>query len=172
MTDIRDDIQLRRCAVDDSAARTLLDEYFATREAGFPASLGTYRRTDPTPADFENPRGVFLVATGEGASGDREDIGCGGVRLIAHSPGVTRFEIKHLWVQPHTRGRGIGRQLMEELEWRALAFGGSEIVLDTNATQVEAEALYRSAGYIEIPPYNDNVNATLWFAKNLTTELE
>ena len=162
----------RPYAVDDPAALALLDEYFDMRRAGFPTTMGSYRRVDPDPADFAHPNGVFLIIAGPTITGERGNIGCGGVRHIPHSPGVTRFEIKHLWIQPHARGRGVGRRLLDELEWRALAFGGSEVVLDTNATQVEAAALYRSAGYIEIPSYNGNANATHWFAKNLTTELE
>ena len=40
-------------------------------------------------------------------------------------------------------------------------------VLDTNATLEAAQALYRSSGYGEIEPYNDNPNATHWFRKEL-----
>lgn len=129
--------------------------------------MGLYVPTRPVAGDFEAPRGVFLhVIEGDTA------VGCGGVKLIAHWPGVTRLEIKHLWLQPQARGFGLGRALLEELESRALAFGASEVVLDTNASQVAASALYRSSGYVEIARYNDNPNATHWFAKNLTTELE
>jgi hypothetical protein len=32
-------------------------------------------------------------------------------------------------------------------------------VLDTNATLEAAQGLYRSSGYLEVAPYNDNPNA-------------
>lgn len=78
-----------------------------------------------------------------------------------------RYEVKHLWIQPRMQGRRLGRALLTELERRARAFGATEVVLDTNASLVAADNLYRSSGYDEIEPYNDNPNATHWFRKNL-----
>jgi hypothetical protein len=43
-------------------------------------------------------------------------------------------------------------------------------VLDTHASLASALALYRSSGWDEVPPYNDNPDATHWFAKSLTEE--
>jgi GNAT superfamily N-acetyltransferase len=62
---------------------------------------------------------------------------------------------------------GLGKALLAELERRAREFGATEVVLDTNAALVEAGGLYRSAGYAEVEPYNDNPNATHWFRKEL-----
>ncbi|MCU1416766.1 MAG: hypothetical protein JWP32_940 [Schumannella sp.] len=140
---------------DDPVAVRLLEDYFASRELGFVG--GVYRRTPPDAAAFVPPLGTFLVVY------DDEDapVGCGGVRMIA--PG--RAEIKHLWLDPSTRGRGWGRTLLTELEARAVGLGAHVIVLDTNATLEAAQALYRSSGYDETEPYNDNPNATHWFTK-------
>jgi len=165
-------VSYREAPVTDDAAASLLTEYFSSRAATFPAAMGIYRTTLPSPADFRPPRGVFLLVEGEAVDGAPADVGCGGVRLLSHSAGVTRFEVKHLWVQPHLRGRGVGRDLLQELEARALAFGASELVLDTNSALAAASGLYRSSGFVEVPAYNANPNATHWFAKNLTTELE
>ncbi|MCY7325343.1 MAG: GNAT family N-acetyltransferase [Microbacteriaceae bacterium] len=165
-------VSYREASVTDDAALVLLSEYFSSRAESFPSSMGEYRATFPAPGDFEPPRGVFLIVEGEDLAGEPADVGCGGIRLLSHSAGVTRFEVKHLWLQPHLRGLGLGRPLLDELEARARAFGASELVLDTNEAQQAASGLYRSSGYGEIPPYNDNANATHWFAKNLTTELE
>ena len=153
--------------MEDESSGRLLSDYFASRASTFPASMGEYRLALPTASDFVPPRGVFLLVEHEGA-----DVGCGGIRLVPTAAGVTRFEVKHLWTDPSVRGRGLGRLLLQELEARAVAFGASELVLDTNATQVAASNLYRASGYAEIPPYNDNPNATHWFAKNLATGLE
>ncbi len=148
----------RESAVDEPAAHALLAEYFGSRELSFPTNQGAYRIVFPDPAAFVPPAGVFLVVEHDGA-----DVGCGGIRQL--SP--TRYEVKHLWLQPHTRGLGLGRALLAELERRAAAFGATEVVLDTNASLEAAAGLYRSSGYVDIPPYNDNPNATNWYRKEL-----
>ena len=118
-------------SVDDPVAVRLLDDYFGSRELGFVG--GVYRRTPPDPASFVPPQGTFLVVY------DEQDVavGCGGVRMI----GDGRGEIKHLWLDPSTRGRGWGRTLLTELEARAVGLGARVIVLDTNATHWFAKPL-------------------------------
>ena len=59
-----------------------------------------------------------------------------------------RAEVQKLLVHTTARRRGLGRQLMAEIERAALADGRTLLVLDT-ATDA-AEALYRSLGYAEI----------------------
>jgi ribosomal protein S18 acetylase RimI-like enzyme len=151
----------------DAAAVALLTEYFHSRELGFTGSQG-YATTFPTAAQFEPPRGVFLVLEGEDLAGEAADVGCGGIRRIDDAPGgAVRFEVKHLWLQPHVRRLGLGRALLAELERRALEFGAEELVLDTNASLEAAGGLYRSMGFESVEPYNDNPNATNWYAKRL-----
>jgi ribosomal protein S18 acetylase RimI-like enzyme len=143
-------------STDAPIADELLGEYFTSRELGMPG----YRTFRPDPALFTPPAGLFLVAQSDGVP-----IGCGGVRMLAPDRG----EIKHLWVRPAARGSGLGRALLGELERRAAGFGAAEIVLDTNERLEAAQALYRSSGYVDIAPYNDNPNATHWFRKELST---
>ena len=148
-------------AVDSEPAATLLGEYFAARSAGFTG--GTYQVFAPDPALFTPPAGVFLVAEEDG-----EAVGCGGVRRLAGTDdGAVRLEVKHLWLRPSTRGKGYGRALLTALEAQATALGATQTVLDTNASLAAAGGLYRSSGYVEVPPYNDNPNATHWYAKDL-----
>jgi GNAT superfamily N-acetyltransferase len=157
-------VSFREVSVDDDSARALLAEYFAARAQ----DQGTYRTTFPTPSDFVAPRGVFLLVEGEDLAGDAADVGCGGIRrLDAASDASTRYEVKHLWLQPHTRGLGLGRALLSELEMRARALGATELVLDTNASLEAAGGLYRSSGFVEVEPYNTNPNATTWYGKSL-----
>lgn len=141
----------------DAAAHALLAEYFAFRESTFPSPAG-YVTTFPDPEAFTPPRGVFLVVEVDGV-----DAGCGGIRSLTPS----RFEVKHLWLRPSVQGRGLGRELLQELERRALGFGATEVVLDTNASLESAGGLYRSSGYDDIEPYNENPNATNWYRKQL-----
>jgi GNAT superfamily N-acetyltransferase len=77
------------------------------------------------------------------------------------------MEVKHLYVVPAARGRGLGRLLLTALEERARALGAVTIVLDTNRSLEAAGGLYRSAGFRPTEPYNDNANATDWFGKAL-----
>jgi len=158
----------REARTTDAAAVALLDQYFSAREHGFPPEQGTYRRVSPDPAQFTPPRGVFLLVEGENLSGEPADVGCGGIRRIEDGPHGARFELKHLWVQPHARRIGLGRALVVELELRAGELGAAELVLDTNDSLAEAAALYRSLGLAPIEPFNDNPNATAWLGKRLS----
>ena len=156
----------RETQTTDAAAHALLTEYFTSRELGFTG--GTYTTTFPDPDRFVPPRGVFLVVEGEDLAGEPADVGCGGIRRIDDgADGAARYEVKHLWLQPHTRGLGYGRALLAELERRAREFGATELVLDTNNSLEAAGGLYRSAGFVNVEPYNDNPNATDWYAKRL-----
>ena len=157
-------LRFRDADVTDPDAHRLLEAYFAERAEGFPPEQGAYRPTWPEPARFTPPVGVFLIV--EDQSG--EAVGCGGVRRIADADdGTVRFEVKHLWLAPAGRGRGEGRRLLLELERRAVGFGAGELVLDTNASLEAAGGLYRSSGYVDIPPYNANPNATNWYGKRV-----
>jgi ribosomal protein S18 acetylase RimI-like enzyme len=144
----------RPAAVDEPAAQELLGEYFAMRAETFDG--GDYRVAPPDPARFTPPAGIFMLVEDE-----LGPVGCGGVRML--EPG--RAEIKHLYLRDRARGLGWGRELLAELEARAVGLGARVIVLDTNATLEAAQGLYRTSGYVEVAPYNDNPNATHWFSK-------
>jgi len=147
----------RATPVTDATAHALLTEYFAYRASTFPAG-SQYRVTHPDPARFVVPDGVFLVVREFG-----DALGCGGIRRLENA----RFEVKHLWLRPLARGRGLGRALLNELEKRAKRLGATELVLDTNASLEAAGELYRTSGYEGIDAYNDNPNATDWYRKAL-----
>ncbi|WP_458041276.1 MULTISPECIES: GNAT family N-acetyltransferase [Bacteria] len=153
-------------AADAPAAHDLLTEYFAARAEVFPG--GAYRPTYPDASAFVAPDGVFLVVqNGDAEAGARTEVGCGGIRRIPDGPAGVRYEVKHLYLDPSTRGRGWGRLLLDELERRAQAWGAAELVLDTHHTLEAAGGLYASAGFTPIEPYNDNPNATVWLGKVL-----
>jgi ribosomal protein S18 acetylase RimI-like enzyme len=157
-------LRFRDTAVTDPDAHRLLGEYFAERARGFPPEQGEYRPTWPDAAQFTPPSGVFLVAEDDTGVA----VGCGGIRRIADAEdGTVRFEVKHLWLSSAGRGRGEGRRLLDELEARAIGFGAGQIVLDTNASLEAAGGLYRSSGYVQIPPYNANPNANHWYGKRV-----
>jgi ribosomal protein S18 acetylase RimI-like enzyme len=148
-------------SVDDPIAHELLAEYFDSREIGFAHQNVVYTRKFPDAAAFVPPAGVFLVVQDDVGTA----VGCGGIRLIADGPVGRRYEVKHLYLRPETRGRGWGRMLLAELERRAIDLGARELVLDTHHSLEAAGGLYAAMGFIGIEPYNDNPNATRWYAK-------
>lgn len=152
-------VELRPLPADDPVARELLTAYFAMRGESFP---GQYRPTFPSRATFEPPSGVFLVVF----DGDTA-VGCGGIRRIDDGPRGIRYEVKHLYLAPETRGRGWGRVLLAGLEQQAREWDAADLVLDTHHTLAAAGGLYASSGFVEIEAYNDNPNATRWYAKPL-----
>jgi ribosomal protein S18 acetylase RimI-like enzyme len=72
-----------------------------------------------------------------------------------------------MWIAPSARGLGLGRRLLAELEEHARRRGARAVRLETNRALVEAIALYRSAGYVETEPFNDEPYADHWFEKEL-----
>src|SRR3954451_22618959 len=104
------------------------------------------------------PNGAFVVAYLRG-----EPVGCGAVK---HHPGDVS-DIKRMWIAESARGLGLGRRLLEHLEGLAREHGSREARLETGDVLSEAIALYRSAGYAEVAPFNDEPFADRWFAKPL-----
>jgi GNAT superfamily N-acetyltransferase len=139
-------------------AQHCLAAYFAEIDERFATGF------DPTaalPIDLDSlrpPLGTFLVARLHD-----EPVGC---CALKHG-GADPPEVKRMWVSSTTRGLGVGRRLLAAVEDLARASGATVLRLDTNATLVEAIALYRSVGYVEIARFNDEVHADHWFEKRL-----
>ena len=109
-------------------------------------------------SELRAPGGAYVVGY-EGT----EAVAGGGVRRLAD--GVA--EIKRMYVRPDARSRGVARALLAALEASASALGYETVRLDTGPKQVHALALYRSAGYVDVAPYNDNPFACFWGEKRL-----
>jgi DNA-binding MarR family transcriptional regulator/predicted N-acetyltransferase YhbS len=139
-------------------ARHCLRAYAAELDRRFDTGFDT-ARSNPAPDEgLRPPAGLMLVAR----LGD-EPVGCGALRFGADGIG----EIKRMWVSGTVRGTGLGRRLLGELEAHAAARGARVLRLETNRALVEAVALYRSAGYAEVPAFNDEAYAHHWFEKRL-----
>jgi ribosomal protein S18 acetylase RimI-like enzyme len=72
-----------------------------------------------------------------------------------------------MWLAEAARGLGLGRRLLTTLEQLARESGARVVQLETNNALVEAIGLYRSAGYEEVPAFNDEPFAHRWFSKPL-----
>lgn len=152
-----DDVVIEPADSQSEEAESLLTSYFAEIKAAF-----GYSPQDDTPAEpeeFKSPGGRFLIV--RDAKGTA--VGCGAVRLMDSQTA----EIKRMWLHPSMRGRGAGWALLAALEAEAVALGARRGVLDTNATLTSALALYRAAGWGAVAAYNENSQATHWFAKDL-----
>ena len=140
-------------------AHALLQRYYAELDERFPGGFDVTRTVAAPSDELRAPRGAFLVARLDGVP-----VACGAVRKL----GPDAAEIKRMWVAPAARRRGVARALLGALEDAARTLGSAVVRLDTAATLGEALGLYRSAGYIEIPAYNDNRYAAHWFEKRLS----
>ena len=99
-----------------------------------------------TPAMFDPPAGAFVVAR---VSVQRDPVGGVGLRTVAGRTGAGGGvgEVKRLWVDPASRGHGVGRALMAALEDAARDLGMVELELATGDRQPEAVALYTATGW-------------------------
>ncbi len=98
------------------------------------------------PREFVPPRGHFVVAEVGG-----EAVAMGGWRR-GGPVGPDEAEIKRMYVRPAHRRRGLSRVVLSELERSARDSGITRLVLETGQAQPEAIALYRSTGYVDVPP--------------------
>jgi len=64
-------------------------------------------------------------------------------------------EIKRLYVEERCRGAGLAKRLMARIEAEIVGQGIQCARLEMGIHQPEADALYRSLGYREIPPFGD-----------------
>lgn len=110
------------------------------------------------PQEVRPPHGAFVVVYLNGTPA-----GCGAVK---HHPQHVS-DVKRMWIAESARGHGFGRRLLAHLESLAEEHGSTQVRLETNNVLPEAIALYRSAGYLEVAPFNAEPFADRWFAKPL-----
>ena len=99
------------------------------------------------PGKYARPTGVVLIAR----DGDTT---AGAIAYRMVEPGVC--EMKRLYVRPAYRGRGLARDLANELIEDARARGYRTMLLDTLGSMKAARALYRDLGFVPVEPYYDN----------------
>lgn len=88
----------------------------------------------------------FFLALANGVA-----VGCAALRIDPEGYG----EVKRMYVDPATRGTGVGRRLLEGLESAARELKLSRLMLETGVDQPEALGLYRAAGFHERGPFAD-----------------
>ena len=145
---------------DHPDAQYCLRSYFAEIQARFETGFDPARSLLPDAGELRPPRGLFLVARLHG-----EPVGCAGLKLPPGAPA----EIKRMWVAPRTRGLGLGRRFLTELETQAAQQGCEVLRLDTNKALTAAIGLYHSSGFQEVAAFNDEPYAHHWFEKRIST---
>ena len=149
-------IHTEDAASDD--AQWCLEQYYADIDARFEGGLDLDTILTSDVDEISPPNGLFLVVRLDGAP-----VGCGCLKRTA--PGTV--DIKRMWLSPAVRGRGMGRALLERLVDEARRLGYRQVRLETNRALTEAISLYRAAGFVEVPAFNDEPHAHHWFALGL-----
>jgi ribosomal protein S18 acetylase RimI-like enzyme/DNA-binding MarR family transcriptional regulator len=139
-------------------AQACLRSYVEELHDRFATGFDPERSISAAADELTEPAGLLLVARLRD-----EPVACGALKLHDTDPA----EIKRMWVAPEARGLGVGRRILTELEGRARERGVTVLRLETNETLREAIGLYRSSGYDEVEPFNDEPYAHHWFEKRL-----
>ncbi len=140
-------------------ARECVRAYFAELDRRFDTGFDPSRSMSAEDDELRPPVGMLVLAWLR-----ERPVGCGAVKFLPGQPA----DLKRMWVAASARGLGIGRRLLTELERLAAGHGVDAVRLETNGTLLEAISLYRSAGYVEVPAFNDEPYAHHWFLKQLT----
>ncbi len=101
-------------------------------------------------AVLADPEGLILAKGGRIliAERDGEPLGC--AALLKLDDGG--FEVGKMAVADHAKGQGVGRALMDACIAAARAAGAPRLYLESNARLTPALALYRSVGFVDLPP--------------------
>ena len=151
-------VQVAVCDPRHPNARRAVRAYVAELSGRFEGGWDPALSISAADEELTPPAGLFLVATLY-----CEPVGCGALKFHHGAPA----EVKRMWVSPAVRGLGLGRRLLAELEAHAAARGVRTLRLETNRALGEAVSLYRTAGYREVAPFNDEPYADHWFEKIL-----
>lgn len=136
------------------SARVLLVDYLrwvgdiARSSYGLSFDIEAMARSDiEDRAKFYPPTGRFYLVRHDG-----RDIGVGCLKRLAQGVG----EIQRMYIQPHVRGIGAGRALVQRLLSDAKELGYTKLRLESLRALAPAHTLYRSVGFVEVEPYADN----------------
>jgi len=130
---------IREASPTEPAVRQLIAELDAFNSSLYPAESNHF---DP-PEKLAATRGVFLVVEREGRL-----VGCGAAKHCGEWA-----EIKRMFLRPEARGDGLATKTLDRLLDWARAEGLALARLETGNASAAALALYRRAGFREIPAF-------------------
>ncbi len=152
-----DKVQIEEEPATGRAAGQCLKRYYEELNQRFEAGFDPRKSVLGSLDEFSPPEGSFLVVRMDG-----EPVGCGGLTPLGEAA-----YLKRMWIAPNVRGLGLAKRLLRALEDKAGELGYRVVCLETNEALGEAQQLYRSAGYAEVEPFNDEHYAHHWFEKRL-----
>jgi len=158
MTSSADSLVILPAELHSHAACDLIEALNAELGAQYPESGATHFRLDAEEVSAD--RGAFLIGYLQGVA-----VACGAIRLIDEGVG----EIKRMYVMPAARGRGFARSILAALEHSARQLGVRRLLLETGPRQLQALALYRSAGFLGVARFGEYAHSqlSLCMAKDL-----
>ena len=92
-------------------------------------------------------------------------VGSGAIKDYAEKT----MEVKRMFVQPASRGKGIASMVLRELEKWAIELGYEKCILETGRKQPEAIRLYAKNNFYLVPNYGQYklVDSSVCFEKEL-----
>src|ERR1051325_6158620 len=132
---LRDALPADGDAIRALVRETLAEFGFDLETNGVDADLADIREA------YQHDGGVFRVLVDDAGV----IVGCGGL----HPLDASTAELRKMYFRPSVRGRGLGRQLLDELVGAARANGFERIVLETASNLSDAIRLYQKFGFVE-----------------------
>jgi len=108
---------------------------------------------------IENIKHAVVVYDG------KSPVGCGAIKKFSDDTA----EVKRMYVNKDTRGKGVGRKILAELEKWAMDLNYKYVILETGKFLTEAVALYKKSGFEVIPNYGQyaGIERSICFRKEL-----
>jgi GNAT superfamily N-acetyltransferase len=145
---------LRELSAAAAAARKLVGDYLSWVAGVASEQHGLVFDTEAMLASGIGDRSKFYAPNGRFylLRDAQTVVGVGALQRVD----ATTAEIQRMYVQPPWRGRGAARLLLDRLLDDACAIGCEVVRLESLKSLAQAHALYRSAGFVEVPPHDDN----------------
>ena len=151
---------------DDNALAKIIRGTLAEFKANKPGTVYFDNRTDHLFEEFKIARSIYYVAEFDG-----EIIGGGGIYPTENLPAGT-CELVKFYLSPSTRGKGIGKILLEKCIAAAKELGYKKIYLETMPELTIAIPMYEKMGFTYLPAAQGNSGHTgcdVWMIKDLLT---
>lgn len=158
-------LTIRKITAADNAAlakiiRTSLEEFNANK----PGTVYYDPSTDDLDAVFATPGSIYFVAEEDG-----QLLGGCGIYPTQNLPGGT-CELVKLYLSKASRGKGLGKQLMQQCLEAARELGYNNVYLETMPELTIAVPMYEKMGfdYLEAPMGNSGHDGcSIWMLKKL-----
>ena len=140
--------------------RAVFDEYGAVTDG----TVYTDPTTDYLSKVFEQKNAVLFVAEYNG-----EIHGCCGIFPTTGLP-KSHTELVKFYVSKQFRGTGLGRQLFEKCEKKAIEYSYSHLYLESTPDFNQAVGIYKKIGFVSLPkPLGDSghYGCTIWMKKEI-----